>query len=76
MAGPAANFASVMVLGREMGKRTTAIYVSTVVVTAIAIGLAIDYLMPSEWFGIDPRNILRSVIMSLAGSLWPVPAFW
>lgn len=55
MAGPAANFASVMVLGREMGKRTTAIYVSTVVVTAIAIGLAID-LMPSEWFGIDPSK--------------------
>lgn len=56
MAGPAANFASVMVLGREMGKRTTAIYVSTVVVTAIAIGLAIDYLMPSEWFGINPSK--------------------
>lgn len=53
MAGPAANFASVMVLSREMGRRTTALYVGTVVVTAIAIGLAIDYLMPAGWFGVD-----------------------
>lgn len=53
MAGPAANFASVMVLGKEMGRRTTFIYVATVVITAIAIGLIIDYLLPAEWFGID-----------------------
>lgn len=50
MAGPAANFASVMILGKTLGRRATAVYVGSVAVTAIAIGLAIDYLMPASWF--------------------------
>lgn len=50
MAGPAANFASIMILGRTIGRRATAIYVASVVVTAIAFGLAIDLLLPSAWF--------------------------
>ena len=52
MAGPAANFASVMVLRKSMGTRATAIYVGSVVVTAIAFGLIIDYLLPASWFSI------------------------
>ena len=50
MAGPAANFASVMVLKRSLGPRATAIYVGSVVVTAILFGLATDYLLPASWF--------------------------
>lgn len=50
MAGPAANFASVMILSRTMGRRATVIYVASVVLTAIGFGLIIDYLMPAEWF--------------------------
>lgn len=50
MAGPAANFASVMVLRRSIGKRATSIYVASVVVTSILFGLAIDYLLPASWF--------------------------
>ncbi len=50
MAGPAANFASVMVLRKELGTRGTILYVLSVVVTAIAFGLLIDYLLPSSWF--------------------------
>ena len=50
MAGPAANFASVMILHRTIGRRSTAIYVGSVVVTAMAVGLLIDYLLPSSWF--------------------------
>lgn len=50
MAGPAANFASVMVLKRSLGGRATAVYVGSVVVTAIAFGLLIDYLLPAAWF--------------------------
>ncbi len=50
MAGPAANFASVMILSRSHGKRTTMIYVASVVVTSIAVGLMMDYLMPVSWF--------------------------
>ncbi|MDE5687367.1 MAG: permease [Paramuribaculum sp.] len=50
MAGPAANFASLMILGRTQGWRATAIYVVSVVVTAILFGLMIDNFMPSSWF--------------------------
>lgn len=50
MAGPAANFASLMILGRTQGWRATAIYVASVVVTAILFGLMIDNFMPASWF--------------------------
>lgn len=50
MAGPAANFASVMVLNKSLGKRATAIYVGSVIATALIFGLIIDYLLPGHWF--------------------------
>lgn len=50
MAGPAANFASVMVLRKSLGAKATAIYIASVVVTAIGFGLLIDYLLPAGWF--------------------------
>ena len=50
MAGPAANFASIVILNRTQGKKATIIYVASVVATAIAFGLIIDYLLPEKWF--------------------------
>lgn len=50
MAGPAANFASVMILSRTNGRRATMIYIASVVVTAIGFGLLIDCLLPDSWF--------------------------
>ena len=50
MAGPAANFASIIIVGKSLGKRTAAIYLGTIVAGAIAIGLVIDYLLPRDWF--------------------------
>lgn len=50
MAGPAANFASMLLLSRTQGRRATAIYIGTVVLTAIAFGLIIDCLLPAQWF--------------------------
>lgn len=50
MAGPAANFASIIIVSKSLGRRAAAIYLGTIVVGAIAIGLCIDYLMPSSWF--------------------------
>lgn len=52
MAGPAANFASVMILSRTNGRRATAIYIASVVVTAIGFGLVIDCLLPQSWFAL------------------------
>lgn len=50
MAGPAANFASIMVLRKCLGNTATTVYVLSVVVTALAFGLLIDYLLPASWF--------------------------
>lgn len=50
MAGPAANFASIIIVGKTLGKKSAAIYLGTIIVGAIAIGLCIDYLMPRNWF--------------------------
>ncbi len=50
MAGPAANFASMMILSKTIGRKSTYIYVGSVVATAIVFGLIIDYILPREWF--------------------------
>ncbi len=50
MAGPAANFASIIIVGKSLGKKVAAIYLATIVIGAIAIGMCIDYLMPRDWF--------------------------
>ncbi len=50
MAGPAANFASFTLISREMGRKAAVIYLASIVFGAIAFGLAIDYLLPAEWF--------------------------
>lgn len=56
MAGPATNIASILMVGRVLGRRTTAIYVGSIVVGAIAFGLAIDYLLPASWFALSPLS--------------------
>lgn len=61
MAGPAANFASIIILSRTSGRKATAIYVATVTITAIVFGLIIDLLLPSSWFALSaaPLDICR-----------------
>lgn len=50
MAGPAANFASIIIVGKSLGRKAAWIYLGTIVAGAIVIGMCIDYLMPREWF--------------------------
>ena len=50
MAGPAVNVASMLVISKVMGKKTLSFYLLSIVSGAIAFGLAIDYLLPREWF--------------------------
>ena len=52
MAGPAANFASFTLISREMGRKSAVIYLASIVVGAMAFGLAIDYLLPAGWFDV------------------------
>ncbi len=50
MAGPAANFASMTVISRVMGRKCAAVYIGSIVLSSIMFGLIIDYLLPQEWF--------------------------
>ncbi len=50
MAGPAVNFASYALISREMGRKTAAIYLASIVLGAIVFGLLIDYVLPARWF--------------------------
>ena len=50
MAGPAVNVASLLVIGKLMGRRSLMTYLFSIVGCAILFGLGIDYLLPREWF--------------------------
>jgi uncharacterized membrane protein YraQ (UPF0718 family) len=50
MAGPAANFASVLVINRSFGKKSTIAYLASIIGGAVAFGLMVDYLLPASWF--------------------------
>ena len=52
MAGPAVNSASMLVIGKVFGKRTLWLYLLSIVIGAVGFGLAIDYLLPAEWFAV------------------------
>lgn len=59
MAGPAANFASFTLISREMGRRAATVYLGSIIVGAMAMGLAIDYLMPASWFAIGHDSAMH-----------------
>lgn len=50
MAGPACNFASILVINKVLGRRTLICYLIAIVVGAVAFGFGIDYLLPRGWF--------------------------
>lgn len=50
MAGPAANFASILVLRAKLGTRSLVAYLTAIVTGAIAFGCIIDWLLPRDWF--------------------------
>ena len=57
MAGPAANIASMMVIGKVLGKKTFIIYLITLIIGAISFGLFIDNFLPASWFDVSNFNI-------------------
>lgn len=50
MAGPAANMASIIVIRQRLGQKTLLAYLAAIVGGAILSGIAIDYLLPRQWF--------------------------
>ena len=53
MAGPAANIASMLVIGKILGRKTFALYLTTLVIGAITSGLMIDNFLPAGWFDVS-----------------------
>ena len=50
MAGPAVNFASILVIRKVMKAKALAVYLFSIILGAVAFGLGIDYFLPREWF--------------------------
>ena len=50
MAGPACNAASMLVIGKVLGRKTLVFYLMSIVLGAILFGVGIDCLLPREWF--------------------------
>jgi uncharacterized membrane protein YraQ (UPF0718 family)/copper chaperone CopZ len=59
MAGPAVNVASMLVIGKVMGRKTLLLYLLSIITGAILFGLGIDYLLPREWF-LEPLSAIGS----------------
>ena len=57
MAGPAVNVASLLVIGKVMGRKSLLAYLCSIIGCAILIGLGIDYLLPREWFTMPLAHI-------------------
>ncbi len=53
MAGPAANIASMLVIGKVLGRKTFLLYLTTLVIGAITAGLIIDNFLPASWFDVS-----------------------
>jgi hypothetical protein len=86
MAGPASNAASILVVGKVLGKRTMLIYLISIITGAVLFGFGIDYLLPREWFtapveqyaachdgGISIFSYICTglLLVLLARALWP-----
>jgi uncharacterized membrane protein YraQ (UPF0718 family) len=56
LAGPATNIASLTVLTGVLGKRATAIYLTTISVSAVFFGLVVDRIY--AWFGLSARAMI------------------
>lgn len=50
MAGPAVNAASILVVDKVLGRRSLVAYLLSIIGGAVAFGLAVDCLLPREWF--------------------------
>lgn len=57
MAGPATNMASIMVIGKVLGRRTLVIYLASIIVGAIGFGTIVDTLLPAEWFSVSGGHV-------------------
>ncbi len=68
MAGPATNVATLVVLKKVLGTRTTLLYLLTIVLGAIGFAAFIDLVLPTEWFTSKLSQIRTSA--HCGGAVW------
>jgi hypothetical protein len=66
MAGPACNVASMLVIGKRLGRKTLALYLFAIITGAVVAGNIID-LMPRKWF---MPTIMQSACCSPEDTSW------
>jgi len=77
MAGPATNAATVMVIGKTLGKKALFSYLFSIITGALVSGAIIDNFMPAQWFipsimnehhhhheGINYLYLISSIVMA------------
>ena len=57
IAGPATNVASITVVKKVLGSKTTLLYILSVVVGAIICALIVDLVLPDHWFAIAQTEV-------------------
>lgn len=65
--GPATNAASISILMKSLGKKVTATFVATIVISSIAFGLLLDWVFVT--FQIDPHSTMNHAHHHHGGSL-------
>ncbi|MCM1176126.1 MAG: SO_0444 family Cu/Zn efflux transporter [Bacteroides sp.] len=56
MAGPATNVASMLILGKTLGRKPLIIYLASIISGALIFGFLVDNLLPAGWFTIVAGN--------------------
>ncbi|MBN1926544.1 MAG: permease [Prolixibacteraceae bacterium] len=69
MAGPATNIATLTVLWKELGKRSTMIYLATIIGGAVFFGFLIDILLPVSWFKVSEGHVHHHFLPGWIGAL-------
>ena len=67
MAGPACNVASMLVIGKRLGRKALALYLFAIIFSTVAAGTLIDQL-PREWF-------MPTVMQTAAGAVETISWF-
>lgn len=57
MAGPATNVATLAVVRKVLGLRSTVLYLLSIILGAIGFAVLIDFALPSEWFSYTLQSV-------------------
>ena len=72
LAGPATNIGSLAILSRFLGRRVTAVYLATIAVMSLALGVLLDGIYRAA--KIDPSAVVAEARMLPAWVTWPAAA--